>query len=195
MPRKQPPKNSTWVSLTREFVKEWPEVLEGLHFTNMPVKYLMFVNIILKNNVTIHYDIKKELKIKKQERIAKFLKDTIEKNYLKIKKKNDNKSGALMMRTGLIKVIIEVRNQLIMLFLLILVIVSAVFVIETTHQTRQMFAEMQRQQSRSWLLEEDWGRLLLEQSTWAAHHRVERIASTELDMLVPVFSEIILVQP
>ena len=65
MPRKQPPKNSTWVSLTREFVKEWPEVLEGLHFTNMPVKYLMFVNIILKNNVTIHYDIKKELKIKK----------------------------------------------------------------------------------------------------------------------------------
>ena len=99
------------------------------------------------------------------------------------------------MRTGLIKVIIEVRNQLIMLFLLILVIVSAVFVIETTHQTRQMFAEMQRQQSRSWLLEEDWGRLLLEQSTWAAHHRVERIASTELDMLVPVFSEIILVQP
>lgn len=85
MPRKQPPKNSTWVQLTRDFVKEWPEILEGLQFQNMPVKYLMYVNIILKNNVTIHYDIKKELKIKKQERIAKFLKDTIEKNYLKIK--------------------------------------------------------------------------------------------------------------
>ena len=42
--------------------------LEGLHFQNMPVKYLMYVNIILKNNVTIHYDIAKELKIKKQER-------------------------------------------------------------------------------------------------------------------------------
>ena len=85
MPRKQPPKNSTWVQLTRDFVKEWPEILEGLQFQNMPVKYLMYVNIILKNNVTIHYDIKKELKIKKQERIAKFLKDTIEKNYIKIK--------------------------------------------------------------------------------------------------------------
>ena len=85
MPRKQPPKNSTWVQLTRDFVKEWPEVLEGLQFQNMPVKYLMYVNIILKNNVTIHYDISKELKLKKQERIAKFLKDTIEKNYLKIK--------------------------------------------------------------------------------------------------------------
>jgi len=85
MPKKQPPKNSTWVQLTKDFVKEWPEVLEGLNFRNMPVKYLMYVNIILKNHVTIHYDIKKELKIKKQERIARFLKDTIEKNYLKIK--------------------------------------------------------------------------------------------------------------
>ena len=85
MPRKQPPKNSTWVSLTREFVKEWPEVLEGLHFTNMPVKYLMFVNIILKNNITIHYDIAKELKKKNQNVIARFLKKTIEQNYIKIK--------------------------------------------------------------------------------------------------------------
>jgi len=51
----------------------------------MPVKYLLYVNILLKNNVTIHYDIVKELKVKKQEHIAKFLKETIEQNYLKIK--------------------------------------------------------------------------------------------------------------
>ena len=71
--------------MTKEFVKEWPEVLEGLHFQNMPVKYLLYINIILKNNVTIHYDIAKELKVKKQETIARFLKETIEANYLKIK--------------------------------------------------------------------------------------------------------------
>ena len=85
MPKQQPPKNSTWVQLTRDFVKEWPEVLDGLHFQNMPVKYLMYVNIILKNNVTIHYDIAKELKKKNQNVIARFLKKTIESNYLKIK--------------------------------------------------------------------------------------------------------------
>mgnify|MGYP003316120027 FL=1 len=85
MPKKQPPKNSTWVQLTKDFVKEWPEVLEGLNFRNMPVKYLMYVNIILKNNVTIHYDIAKELKKKSQSSIARFLKKTIEANYLKIK--------------------------------------------------------------------------------------------------------------
>ena len=85
MPKRQPPKNSNWVQLTKSFVKEWPEVLEGLHFQNMPVKYLLYINIILKNNVTIHYDIAKELKVKKQETIARFLKETIEANYLKIK--------------------------------------------------------------------------------------------------------------
>ena len=85
MPRKQPQRNKTWVQLTKDFVKEWPEVLDGLHFTNMPVKYLMYINIILKNNITIHYDIAKQLKTKKQDTIARFLKKTIEENYLKIK--------------------------------------------------------------------------------------------------------------
>ena len=85
MPKKQPPRNSSWVQLTKDFVKEWPEVLEGLHFQNMPVKYLMYINLILKNNVTIHYDIQKELKKKKQETIAKFLKKTIQNNYVKIR--------------------------------------------------------------------------------------------------------------
>ena len=85
MPKRQPLKNSTWVQLTKDFVKEWPEVLDGLHFQNMPVKYLLYINIILKNNLTIHYDIAKELKSKKQETIARFLRKTIEQNYIKIK--------------------------------------------------------------------------------------------------------------
>jgi len=85
MPRKLPPRSSSWVQLTKDFVKEWPEVLEGLHLKNMPIKYLLYCNIILKNNVTIHYDVKKELKTKKQETIARFLTRTIKTNYLKIK--------------------------------------------------------------------------------------------------------------
>ena len=85
MPKKQPPKNSTWVQLTQDFVMEWPEVLEGLHFQNMPVKYLLYIDIILKNNITIRYDIAKELKIKKQLAIANYLRQTLETNYKKIK--------------------------------------------------------------------------------------------------------------
>ena len=85
MPRRLPPRNSSWVQLTKDFVKEWPEVLEGLHFTNMPVKYLEYVIIKIRNNVTIHYNIKRELKRKSQITIAKFLKTTLEQNYAKIR--------------------------------------------------------------------------------------------------------------
>ena len=85
MPKRQPPKNKTWVQLTQDFVKEWPEVLEGLQFQNMPVKYLLYIDITLKNNLTIHYNIAKELKVKRQETIARVLRQTIEQHYLKIK--------------------------------------------------------------------------------------------------------------
>ena len=85
MPKRLPPRNSSWVQLTKDFVKEWPEVLEGLHFTNMPVKYLEYVIIKIRNNVTIHYNIKRELKRKSQIAIAKFLKTTLEQNYAKIR--------------------------------------------------------------------------------------------------------------
>ena len=56
-----------------------------MQFQNLPVKYLEFVNIILKNNITIHYNIKKELKIKRQDLIARFLKKQLEDHYSKIK--------------------------------------------------------------------------------------------------------------
>ena len=85
MPRKLPPRSSNWIQLTKDFVKEWPEVLEGLHFTNMPVKYLEYVIIKISNNVTIHYNIKRELKRKSQITIANFLKTTLEQNYAKIR--------------------------------------------------------------------------------------------------------------
>lgn len=111
MPKKQPPKNSTWVQLTKDFVKEWPEVLEGLTFQNMPVKYLIYIDIKLKNNITIHYDIAQELKIRKQDAIARFLKQTLATNYNKIinvdmkfnilalKKDMESKTSLLMSKT------------------------------------------------------------------------------------------------
>ena len=111
MPRKQPQRNKTWVQLTKDFVEEWPEVLEGLHFENMPVKYLLYIQIKLKNNITITYDIASELKVKKQDAIARFLKQTLESNYRKIrdvdmkfnipalKKDMQNKTSLLMSKT------------------------------------------------------------------------------------------------
>src|SRR6478736_5199100 len=74
---------------------------------------------------------------------------------------------------------------LVTLLLLISVAVSALAVIDSTHRSRELFNEWQQLQRREWALEEDWERLLLEQSTWAAHERVSQIAESKLDMTQP----------
>lgn len=80
----QNPKNKSWIQLTQDFVKEWPDVLEGLSFQSMPLKYIQWVNIILKNNATIRLDIQNELKIKSQRYVAGWIKQYIETNYKNI---------------------------------------------------------------------------------------------------------------
>jgi len=69
--------------------------------------------------------------------------------------------------------------------LLVLVVISALAVVNSTHRSRDRFNELQVMQRQEWALDEEWERLLLEQSTWAAHERVNQIAETKLDMITP----------
>ena len=69
--------------------------------------------------------------------------------------------------------------------LTVAVLSTAVAVVETTHQCRLQYARLQDLQSREWNLQENWSRLLLEESTWAAPHRVEKVAREELSMHPP----------
>jgi len=86
MASKLPRAKQTWVQLTSEFVKEWPEVLEGISYSNMPIGYVRWCDITLKNHVTIHYDVEKELAAKKTEiQVAQTLKKFINNNYPNIK--------------------------------------------------------------------------------------------------------------
>ena len=81
-PKQPNPKSKqTWIQLTQEFVKEWPEILEGLTFTNMPIRYVRWCDIILKNQVTIHIDVEKDLKSKPQNVIVRSLKNYIHRHY------------------------------------------------------------------------------------------------------------------
>ena len=65
------------------------------------------------------------------------------------------------------------------------IIATALAAVQTSHRNRALFAELQELQSSQWTLQEQWGRLLLEESTWAHHHRVEEVASERLSMTVP----------
>lgn len=41
----------------------------------------------------------------------------------------------------------------------------------------------------------EWGRLILEQSTWTAHSRIETLASEQLKMHIPGAAEVRMVTP
>ncbi len=71
------------------------------------------------------------------------------------------------------------------LVLMLLVLASTFAVIHTTHACRAMYARLQVLESSQWYLQEDYGRLLLEHSTWASHYRVEKVALEELGMQAP----------
>lgn len=69
--------------------------------------------------------------------------------------------------------------------LVMLILCSTFAVIHSTHACRAMYARLQELESSQWYLQEDYGRLLLEHSTWASHYRVEKVAAQELGMQPP----------
>ena len=71
-----------------------------------------------------------------------------------------------------------------------LIVVCAFSVIRASHACRQLYAQLQILEAERWYMEEDFGRLLLEQSTWASHHRVETVAAGELGMAPPAITEV-----
>jgi hypothetical protein len=83
--RKQPRNKQNWVQLAQHFVAQWPEVLEGIELTKMPITYVDAVNIILKNNITITVDVKASLKTMTRDQTAAMLKTYINKNFANIK--------------------------------------------------------------------------------------------------------------
>jgi cell division protein FtsL len=74
-------------------------------------------------------------------------------------------------------------------------LVTALVSIQASHLCRQHYARLQALESSQWRMQEQWGRLLLEQSTLAAHHRVERLARKELGMRLPQADELEVVLP
>ncbi len=79
------------------------------------------------------------------------------------------------------------------LFLAAAVMVSAVQVILAQHEARRTFAEIQALEKTRDQLNEEWGRLQLEQSTWTTADRIERLATTELDMVSPTIDSRVLI--
>jgi cell division protein FtsL len=68
-------------------------------------------------------------------------------------------------------------------------------VIYAKHEARSRFNELQQLTKQRDDLDIEWGQLQLEQSTWATHGRVERVAREDLRMVIPQATDLRIVQP
>jgi len=78
--------------------------------------------------------------------------------------------------------------------LVTLVVLSALGVVASQHQSRKLHTALERENSRMQQLEVEWGQLQLEQSTWAAHVRIEKIARQRLHMQTPPIEEVLVIE-
>jgi cell division protein FtsL len=72
---------------------------------------------------------------------------------------------------------------------------SAIAVIWAKHQARSSFIELQGLTAERDRINIEWGQLKLEQSAWATHGRVEKMARADLKLVVPKAEDVRLVQP
>lgn len=68
------------------------------------------------------------------------------------------------------------------LFLGILLVISALSLINAQYQARRLFIEIERAQTLSQQYQVEWTQLKLDQSTYGKHARIEAVASKELGM-------------
>jgi len=86
-------------------------------------------------------------------------------------------------------------GSFLMLLLFIGVLVSAIAVSYSAHLNRQLLNSLYNELSERDKAQAEWGRLILEQSTWTAHSRIEALASGQLKMRIPDAAEIKMVAP
>ncbi|MBE7421087.1 MAG: cell division protein FtsL [Zoogloeaceae bacterium] len=80
------------------------------------------------------------------------------------------------------------------LLLIAILLASALGAVASQHKARKLFSEIEREQERMRGLEVEWGQLQLEQSTWASHARIEKIARERLHMRPPAAGQVLAVE-
>lgn len=81
------------------------------------------------------------------------------------------------------------RPLMILLVLILSILVSALTVVKAAYDYRRLFNDHQVLVHQWDELQVEWGQLLLEQSTWGGHGRIESEAESRLQMRVPKADE------
>ncbi len=73
-------------------------------------------------------------------------------------------------------------------------VASALALIYTKHESRKLFVELEQLTAERDELNIEWGQLQIEQSTWATHARIEKVALEELALQRPKSTEIYVIE-
>ena len=73
-------------------------------------------------------------------------------------------------------------------------IASALALVYTKHESRKLFVDLEKLTTERDELNIEWGQLQIEQSTWATHARIERVALEDLSLARPKSTEIYVIE-
>ena len=89
----------------------------------------------------------------------------------------------------------QLRQPLILVFAFAVVcVLSAMALVYTKHESRRLFVELESLTDERDRLNIEWGQLQIEQSTWATHARIEKVATDDLLLVRPDSSEIFIIE-
>ncbi len=88
----------------------------------------------------------------------------------------------------------KVLGAIVLVILLMATLGSALAVVKTRQQSRSLFVELSRLGNERDDLNFEFGRLQLEQATWAENNRVEQIARGKLGMVPPGQAETVVIK-
>ena len=80
--------------------------------------------------------------------------------------------------------ITQVKKPLLLITVFVTVCaLSALAIVYTKHESRKLFVELEDLTTERDALNIEWGQLQIEQSTWATHARLERVAVEEMSLI------------
>ena len=84
-------------------------------------------------------------------------------------------------------------TRLVRILLVFAIFATSLKTVTSQHDARRHFTEIEELEAVRNRLDDEWGRLQLEQSAWTAHERLERLARRELGMKDPDNDSLVIV--
>jgi cell division protein FtsL len=85
--------------------------------------------------------------------------------------------------------------RLLVVLLVLANVATAIAVVYARHEHRQLFGALDKLQRERDELNIEFGRLQLEQATWAESNRIDQVARDRLGMVFPLTDETVVVRP